>query len=304
MNRTKTVSKRLCPRSSCSHLERYLRRGTLFGLYVRKSDGSKIKRYRCQACKRTFSSATSNACFGQRKRHLNSQIDKLLCSGTSIRRISFLLGAHTDTVMKKMRFLSNQAALDQRALLKDKQGSIAKLQFDEMETFEHTKCKPLSIALAVEEDKRVILGFEVSCMPANGPLAAISRKKYGKRADLRTEGLKRLFKKISSTIAPRVCFKSDRKSTYPRIVKQSFTHIEHKTHVTTKGRRGCIVGQGELKKGGFDPLFSLNHTAAMIRANMARMMRKTWCTTKKISGLIHHLNLYVRYHNRVLIQKG
>jgi len=38
------------------------------------------------------------------------------------------------------------------------------------------------------------------------------------------------------------------------------------THRTVKGRRGSIAGQGELKKIGFDPLFSLNHTCAMLRA--------------------------------------
>jgi len=53
------------------------------------------------------------------------------------------------------------------------------IQFDDMETFEHTKCKPLSITLAVEEKTRRILDYQVSQMPAKGLLAEISRKKYG-----------------------------------------------------------------------------------------------------------------------------
>ncbi len=40
--------------------------------------------------------------------------------------------------------------------------------------------------------------------------------------------------------------------------------LDPSSHQRFKGRRGCIVGQGELKVGGFDPLFSLNHTYAMI----------------------------------------
>ena len=69
----------------------------------------------------------------------------------------------------------------------------------------------------------------------------------------------------------------------------------------TKGRRGCVVGQGELKAIGFDPIFAFNHTAAMLRANMNRLFRRTWCTTKTIRGLEDHLALYVKYHNEELL---
>ena len=33
--------------------------------------------------------------------------------------------------------------------------------------------------------------------------------------------------------------------------------------MTTKGRRGCVIGQGELKRGGYDPLFALNLNYAL-----------------------------------------
>ena len=61
------------------------------------------------------------------------------------------------------------------------------------------------------------------------------------------------------------------------------------------------MGQGELKKQGWDPIFNLNHTAAMFRANMSRLIRRTWCTTKKLSSLRDHLSLYTTYHNQTLL---
>ncbi|RME16932.1 MAG: transposase, partial [Bdellovibrio sp.] len=73
------------------------------------------------------------------------------------------------------------------------------------------------------------------------------------------------------------------------------------THIQLKGQRGAITGQGELKKTAFDPLFSLNHTCAMFRANVNRLFRKTWCTTKKLQPLIDHLEIYMWYHNKVLL---
>ena len=57
--------------------------------------------------------------------------------------------------------------------------SYAKVtQFDEMETHEHSKWKPLSICLFVNQDRK-ILGFRFSSMSARGRDAAQARKKYG-----------------------------------------------------------------------------------------------------------------------------
>lgn len=86
---------------------------------------------------------------------------------------------------------------------------------------------------------------------------------------------------------------------YPSSVKRFFPEA---SHVVTKGRRACVVGQGELKRGGFDPIFSFNHTAAMVRANINRLIRRTWNTTKKPERLIEHLWIYMNYHNSVLIR--
>ncbi|MGZ3656152.1 MAG: hypothetical protein ACXWR1_04035, partial [Bdellovibrionota bacterium] len=57
---------------------------------------------------------------------------------------------------------------------------------------------------------------------------------------------------------------------------------------------------GELKEGRYDPLFSINHTCAMFRANVNRLIRKTWCTTKSQERLRSHLILYANAHNNRL----
>jgi hypothetical protein len=134
-------------------------------------------------------------------------------------------------------------------------------------------------------------------MPAKGHLAAIARRKYGFRPDQRAQGWDALFRSLRPVVCPDAEFLSDQNPHYPEFLRRHFPNANHRT---VKGRRGCVAGQGELKKGGFDPLFSLNHTCAMLRANLSRLIRRTWCTTKTQQGLIDHLSLYVRYHNRVL----
>jgi hypothetical protein len=147
----------------------------------------------------------------------------------------------------------------------------------------------------VVSPERFILGVDVCSMPAKGLLASISRKKYGPRPDDRPAALADLFLRIRHRIAPDAELLSDQCPRYPKAVREAFPEARHKT---TKGLRGCIVGQGELKKAGFDPLFAFNHTAAMLRAHVNRLFRKTWCTTKRPDRLRAHLNLYVLYHNR------
>jgi hypothetical protein len=171
------------------------------------------------------------------------------------------------------------------------------VQFDDLETAEHTKCKPLSVALVVEPKFRKILNFKVSRMPAKGLLAERARKKYGFRPDQRPKGWNACLSELRGRLNPEVEIKSDENPHYSRIIRR---HFPQATHIQIKGGRGAVTGQGELKKLRFDPLFSLNHTCAMLRANLNRLFRRTWCTTKKIRGLEDHLSLYVDYHNRVL----
>ena len=171
------------------------------------------------------------------------------------------------------------------------------IQMDEMESFEHTKCKPLSIALAVEPGTRVILGAICSEMPAKGPLAETSRKKYGFRRDDRKGAFQTLLKNVRPQLSDDTWIVTDKKTAYPNWIKGV---IPSAVHFKVKGKRGCVAGYGEMKKTGFDPLFWLNHTAAMVRDNLARMLRRTWCSTKKASCLQDALDLYLDFHNEMM----
>lgn len=234
----------------------------------------------------------------QKKRKINSEVDRLLNSTVSQRRAAKLLGVNRKTVVRKFRFMAEQARLVHEDWLKNLEpSSISFVQFDDLETSEHSKCKPLSVSLAVEPKTRKILGFQVSRMPAKGHLARIAFQKYGTRPDERPQGWNALFSSLKKVVHPKAEWLSDENPHYPRYLK---AHHPQANHRTVKGQRGCVVGQGELKKVVFDPLFSLNHTCAMLRANMNRLLRRTWCTTKKIQGLEDHLSIYVRYHNEVL----
>ena len=270
-----------------------------YGTYFRASDGKHVQRWECRyKCKLHFSSATFQKPYRQHKRRANPHILQLLSSGVSQRRIALLLNLHRTTVARKLAFLARVARERQQAIQR-RHPPAQQVQFDDLITLEHTKCKPLSISLAVEAPSRRILGFTVSRIPASGLLADIARKKYGPRPNERPQGLMRLFASLRGLVAEDVTFRSDEDSLYPIVVRRHFPQAPHVRH---PGGRGCITGQGELKKRRFDPLFALNHTCAMLRANINRLFRRTWCTTKKKEALEDHLAVYMDFHNRVLLK--
>jgi len=286
-----------CPKTHCSLTSN---RSNIYkdGSYFRPSDGRRIQRFRCKICGKRFSRASFDLAKNQNKRRVNYRLKQLLCSGVSLRRSAKLLNVNRKTVARKLKYLAILARESQEKFLKSLQNQkINKIQFDDLLTIEHTKCKPLSVTIAVEDNTRKILGIEVSSMPAFGHLAEISRKKYGRRADDRTDGICRLFKKLDKIVSSNAKIISDEHKLYPKQVKKYFPNA---VHIRFKGRKGCVAGQGELKKVYYDPLFSLNHTCAMLRANVNRLIRKTWCSTKDPKRLYDHLCIYINYHNEQL----
>ncbi|HSQ41268.1 MAG TPA: hypothetical protein VLM37_03190 [Fibrobacteraceae bacterium] len=289
--------KRCCPNPAC-HSTHYSKSGS----YHRPSDGRNIQRYVCKDCGRRFSDASGKPAFGQKRRRLNHQVYALLCSGVSLRRTSLLLCTTRVTVERKLRFMAAVCAQKNERFL-NKIPLVSSLQFDELETLEHSRCKPLSVAMAVEKGSRRILGIAVSSMRAKGLLAARARAQYGPRADKRRVGLKALLRRIVPFCSSDLSVQTDECPFYVGAVRRVLGSEAGFTvrHIQYKGAKGCVTGQGELKKLGYDPLFSVNHTFAMLRANVNRLFRRTWCTTKRMERLLMHLTLYMHYHNTVLL---
>jgi len=265
------------------------------GSYYRSSDSRKIRRYYCRCCKRYFSKATRSPCYLQKKRRINSSLKRLLCSGVSQRRAARILKVNPKTVVRRFRFLAHQARLEhQEWLTYYKQFPLQAIQFDDLETSEHTKCKPLSVALAIDPKRRKILNFQVAIMPAKGHLSKMAIKKYGYRKDKRGPAWDQMMRELKPFVEKNAIWTSDEN---PHYKNHLLRHHPDAIHIQMKGGRGAITGQGELKKLKFDPLFMLNHTCAMLRANLNRLFRKTWCTTKNQQGLKDHLDLFVSYFN-------
>lgn len=212
-------------------------------------------------------------------------------------RCAKLVRCNPKTVVRKLFWLSQQKDHNINPLL-----DLEHIQIDELESIEHTKLKPLTIPLCVSSRFK-ILGFSVGQIPAKGKLAHLSRAKYGVREDEREKALTELFENLKKQIAKDpISITTDSHPMYPRFIKRYFPGSEHvqvlsRDHLKKKQE---LVYSAERKKV-FDPLFALNHRCGMLRSDMRRLTRKSWCTTKKIKNLRAHLELYKNYHNEFLV---
>lgn len=267
------------------------------GFYAKKHGRQRrIQRYFCKQCNRYFSEQTGKFTYRERKPHINNSVFRLLGSGVSQRRTADILGIHRKTVERKM--LRAAKLIEKKYLMKSPcKNKVDSIIFDEMETHEHSKLKPVSISVAVEEKSRKILSLHTAQMPAKGLLARASVKKYGRRKDFRPVAMEKMMIDCKRVSVQFPNLKSDKNPRYPRFVRK---HYSTNFYQTFKGRRGCIVGLGELKRGGWDPLFPLNHTCAMIRDNLKCLARRTWCTSKLINRLQGRLWIYMSFHNQRL----
>ena len=215
-----------------------------YGYFLRKFDRKKIRRFKCLKCRQTFSRSTGSATFNQKKAFINETLFSYFASQVSKNRCARLLQVYRITIARRLAFLGHQSRVEHQRWLDKFQEKRAfnTIQFDEIESLEHTKLKPLSIPLLVEVTERKILGIDVCVMPAKGHTASLSVKKYGKRPDQRIETLKRLFETVRPPIQPDAELRSDSHPFYPSIVREMMPKALHFQEIS---RRSSLGGQGE-----------------------------------------------------------
>ena len=193
---------------------------------------------------------------------VNDPLAKLLSSGVTQRRAARIMGINKVTVARKFAWLAGRARHAHAAALTGGRIQTSYVQCDEMETFEHSKLKPLSITLALRAKTGEIIGAQAATMNCHGHMAALSQRVYGWRYDNRHIACRDVLTSIKAVAKPRITIATDGKSTYPSLIHGALPHAVHRSHVSRVKVRGAR-----------DPLFRLNHTCAKLRADISRLAR-------------------------------
>ena len=245
-----------------------------------KTKRGSTKRYQCKECSKTFTKRTLTQNYRHRLQHLRDRITGLYCEGMSLRAISRYLKINVKTVMKYFLENANMSKVNNLRRLDQGQIVTAYVQFDELETFEHTKRKPLGVECSIRVKTGEIISAKVCTIPVKALAVSSMYIKYWNKNINRQQVLtdmlietKKAMNKENFTIA------CDNAKQPVKIVKTLFDN--HKVQVFNSHSTNKKIDSTFLK----------------MRQDISRLRRRTLATTKKRENLQKHLDLYTDYHN-------
>jgi transposase-like protein len=268
-----------------------------FGSYQPKCRSYPVPRFRCRACKRTFSRQTFRMDYGDHKPDVNDTVFLLLASGIGLRQTARIVGMHRESLAQKFRKIGRHCRRLNRNLLAPLPDRST-LVFDELETYESRRnTRPLTLPIAVDRETRLILDARSAPIRPGGPktparLRAIARDKarFGERQSRSRAAVRSILRRASKCFARQshVPLITDEKSTYVPLARAVFGDRVVHSRYSSKLARGC-----------WNPLFAVNHCEAMMRDLTGRLRRESWLVSKARWYLQLQLHIYMAYRNLV-----
>ncbi len=268
------------------------------GFYYPKCRAHGVPRFKCHGCGRSFSRQTFRSDYRDHRPDLNRWLLLLLASGLGLRQCSRILALSLPCTQLKFRKIARHL----RRLNANLPGSlpaVAKLQFDELETYETRRStRPLTLGVLIERDSRFILGARAAPIRASGPMPARRRRalredevRFGRRQSRSRAVVRNMLRRGADLTrdSVSVVLDTDEKKTYPKLARQLFgeRRLHHSRTPST------------LPRQTWNPLFPINHTEAMARDLTARLRRESWLVSKCRWFLNLQLEIFAAYRNWV-----
>ena len=272
------------------------------GSFLRKVDGRSVQRFQCHACGRRFSSQSFRLDYRLHRPRLTSLIFDLFVSKTTMRQMARIAGCKRKTVEHRLHLLAahcrefHQQVLDRAVARGGIQGSF---QLDELETFEtDRRLMPVTVPVLIERRSYYVLHVETAPLPARGRLSKAKRKlkeKLEKVLGKRRSGSRKAVESTLSvlrSVLPKDAYldiQTDRKSSYKTLIWKLF-----------QGRLAAHVRESSKRARDYsNVLFPINHTLAMMRDGVSRLVRRSWAASKKRDRLELHLWIWLVYRNYI-----
>ena len=275
----------------------YQRRGS----FTRACDGRRVQRFQCKSCKRTFSTQTFRVDYRLRRPALDRKIFGALISKVTQRQAARDLHCDRGMIARRVEVFGQHCReFHERLMLERGQSRLwgGGFVFDELETYEHNRrLKPVTVPVLVHKSSHCILHTAVGMLPPRKPLSNANQRKLeqlerveGKRRSESRAKVAECFEVLRSVCPPTsvVSISTDEKYSYGALLRKAFGErlVHEKTN--SKVARAC-----------WNPLFVVNHTLAMLRDGVSRLVRRNWGASKKREKLELHLWMYIAWRNYV-----
>lgn len=271
------------------------------GHFLRQCDRRRVRRFRCRVCGRSFSSQTFRLDYRLKKPQLTEALFKSFVGKVTQRQAARSLPCNRKTVRRRLLLLGRHSReFQERVLERAPTRPFADLAFqlDELETFESDRrLKPVTLPVLIHTSSRFVLHVEAAALPARGQLRARDRARreqlearQGARASGSRAAVGRCFERLAQALpsgaAPRVS--TDQKASYAPLLAAAlrgpYAHEQH---------------AGRAPRTPSNPLWPINHTLAMLRDGLSRLVRRSWGASKERGWLELHAWIWAAYRNYI-----
>jgi hypothetical protein len=271
------------------------------GKYARACDRRIVQRFICLACRRYFSTQTFRLDYRLHRPTIHLQLFDAFVSKTTQRQSARNLECTRKTVVHRLRLLSKHSRDYHHQVLvraRKRGGLRGDFQLDELETFEGSRrLAPVTVPVLMELHTYFVLDLQVAPLPCRGKLSRkdierkLERERHeGKRRSGSSAAVARSFQVLADARDPSwtLLVSFDHKSTYPAILRQvmpsNCCYVQHSS--TARRDHG-------------NPLFPINHTLAMLRDGLSRLVRRSWGASKQREWLERHAWIWIAYRNYI-----
>ena len=287
-----------CPSRAGARAFRFRRSGC----YRRACDRRIVPRFVCRACARRFSAQTFRLDYRFRKPALDSWMLRLLVSKVTHRQAARMLRVNRKTVHRRLRrFAPALRALHLGVLARARRagGLRGRYSLDELETFEHNRrLKPVTVPVLIEKTTHFVISARTAPLAARGRIGAREREKLraleereGRRRSGSKQAVEALLGELGGVHDPRadVEMATDGKRAYLAAMRRRFGN-----------RRASHSMESSQKPRNRDnSLFAINHTLAMMRDQISRLVRRSWGASKCRAELQKHVWIWTAWKNYV-----
>ena len=258
----------------------YCRSKRLKKLGYYKSKRGKHQRFKCLDCVKTFTNKTFTINWRKRKQHLREKITDNYCERMSLRGIARTLKIDIKMVVKYFRENAEVAKQANKKRIKTKDLMTFYVEFDQMETFEHTKRKPVGIQVSIRHKTGEIVSAKAGYIPIRA--LAVSKEystEWNRKARNSTHILRMLNETKEALNRKGSLVTCDREKKQGKIAQEIYTDPFITIQPNSK----------EHKR--------IDRVFRRMRQDLSCLGRRTLSTTKDIKQLQKHLDLYVDYNN-------
>jgi len=272
------------------------------GGYRRRCDARHVPRFLCRVCRRRFSAQSFRLDFRWRKPHIDTLVFQLLVSKVTHRQTARVLKVNRKTVERRLRrFAPALREFHQLVLRRARShgGIHGSFSLDELETFEHDRrLQPVTVPVLIERHTLFVCHAETAPLPSRGRIGAREQEKRAARE--RAAGPRR----SGSAAAVDSCFDTLRTVHDPDCLLEMVTDQKRAYRSSLRrhfpGRMGTHVTESSRRtRNRANPLFAINHTLALMRDTISRLVRRSWGASKCRRRLLQHIWVWMAWRNYV-----